>query len=353
MHLDKYPFGVAALLGGLRQYLGAPSLRLVDIQELPMPTVLPGKDRDGVDQTVLRPFSAEVDLDGQQHTLGLMLYENAPRWAVRREHGLYRFLGYHLPILVPGFIAADPDKGWIVLEVLDDLRHPEKWDVDDYREAVDNLAMLHDRYWGLEEDLDTFDWLWRPLDRDYAALCVAIETAVQKLAAQPLAELSSPRYQTAFQALLENLGQIVAPLRSEVLTLAHGQYWAGTVARPLAGRQIVTYWRHAAIAPAILDVVNFHQYTLAHLKPALPLEAAIARYRVQLSERQGKRLWSDADWDRLWNHALLFNFAAYWLERLANFAPELYTAAHKRVESVWLTPTLNALEKYLNVHLPP
>ena len=113
VRLDDYPFGHSDLLGGLRRYLGAPTLRLLSLQDLPRTTMPPGSPYDQ------RAFVAEIELDSETHQLALNLHEGPPT-SIRREQGMYRFLAPHLPILVPGFIASDDLKGWLILEQLDE-----------------------------------------------------------------------------------------------------------------------------------------------------------------------------------------------------------------------------------------
>jgi hypothetical protein len=287
--LDDYPFGHVALLRGLRRYLDTQDLHLLNVEDMPPPAFMPGSHGE---MSALRAFVVELQLSNSQHRLGLTVLQSEPE-VMRREHGFYKRLAEHLPIIVPGYVIGDDTEGWLILEGLSDLRPPEHWTVDDYREAVDNLALLNDRFWGLEEDLDNFMCLWRPLDQDYPSVRDNIWQASQTLIDQiPHPQLDSSRSKTTFHVLAEQLETIKAPLLEQSLTLTHGSYWAGNIARPLDGRQIITQWRYAAIAPAILDVVMFYQTTLNHLQPAMSLDAAIERYRAQLAQRQGKTIWS-------------------------------------------------------------
>jgi hypothetical protein len=318
---------------------------------MPLPAVLPGTYGDSAGGYILRPFVVELSLNQSTYRLGLVLQESDPVMS-RREHGFYRRLAAHLPIIVPGFVIGD-DTGWLVLEGLSDLCPPEKWNVDDYREAVDNLAILHDRFWGLEEDLDNFMCLWRPLDVDYPDVQVTIHDAAHKLIDTPSHPLlDTPRHKATFEHLSAQLDQIKDPLLQQPLTLTHGSYWAGNIARPLDGRQIITHWQYAAIAPVILDVVMFYQSTLSHLKPAMAIEAAIERYRAQLAQRQGKAHWTDSQWEMLWDYALMWLFAIHWLPRLAEMPPEKYEPIHERVQERWIVPVQQAMEKQLGVILP-
>ncbi|MFP4322718.1 MAG: hypothetical protein ACLFTK_09715 [Anaerolineales bacterium] len=355
MTFAAYPFGHAALLAGLRRYLGASTLRLVDIHPLPPAPVMLGQYGDVRPEETQQRLRVTIDLDGHgtHHDLGVMLYQ-APSEAIAREIGCYQVLdNLVLPVILPGFIAGDDLEGWLVLEDLEDLRAPDDWTVDDYREAVDNLALLHDRFWGLEEDLDNFIWLAQPLARDYAAVVERVGTAHDALATLPhFASLAQMHPSGLFATLVTALDDIAAPLRTAPQSLVHNVYWPGTIARPLDGRQMITHWREAAIGPPMLDLINFYQTTLGHLKPSLPLEAALARYRVQLGQRQRGSVWSDTAWALQWDHALLWNLAVEWLPRLPHLSAEAYTRLHDRLARLWYTPAQSALKRRLGVQLP-
>jgi len=353
LQLDNFPFGLAEILAGLRQYLGASGLNLVNIKDMPLPAVMPGSYGNRSEDYKLCSLIATVELNNQQHRLALTLNE-APFLSIQCEHGLYRYAeDIFLPLLVPGFVAGNAQSGWMVLEGLDDLRPPQDWENNDYREAIQNLALLHDRFWGLEEDLENFDWLGRPLDRDFPAIQKKVSEAVNTLTQQkPHSALDTHRYHKAFITLEEHLSRIVNPLRTQTPTLVHGTYWAGNIAQPLDGRQIVTHWQYAAIGPAILDLVTFHQSTVSHLQPSLPVEAALALYQVQIKKNRGKQLWTEDEWEMLWDYALMWLFAFHWLKRLADMPPTQYTKLHDKLETYWLNPVLKAIERQLNITLP-
>ncbi len=277
-----------------------------------------------------------LDIDGIQYELGAMLYQ-APQDAITREISNYRYLAGLAPVVMPGFIAGDA--GWLVIEDLEDLCAPDAWTVDDYREAVDQLALLHDRFMGLEVDLDNFFWLHQPLARDYHATCQQVYENLPQLDTPPPDDLA------LLHALGHHLDAIAAPLREATQTLLHRAYWPGHIARPEDGRQIVTHWREAGIGPPILDVLIFYQQTASHLTPSLPLEAALARYRVQLSQQQKRDLWPADAWAREWDHALLWQLATVWLPRLAGMSSAQYDEVHDRLARVWYAPARAALNR--------
>lgn len=350
MSLADWPFTQTDLLRGLRQYLAAPNLKLVAFKERATIPDLPGTLSDSSLFYKQRHLIVKVDLQGFQYDLGLTLHQAQVDF-IRREIGLYRRLAEHLPIIVPVFVNGDAkrdaEEGWFITVTQDDLRAPAAWNVDDYREAIDNLARLHDRFWGLAEDLDTFEWLEQPLGRDLIMKQVEANEALSKLQNDWPPLLDSPQYHAAFSTLANRLRSIAAPLLEEPFTLTHGEYWPGNIARPLDGNLMITRWHHAAIAPAILDIVLFNQMTTSHLNPAMALKAAVARYQIALTDYQKRPIWSEKRWELLWDHALMWQFTTQKLPWLAALPTQDYPKQHPKFEQAWLIPTLSAIGKRL------
>ncbi len=352
-----WPFSRPVLMAGLRRYLAAPRLALLDIQPMPLPKVLPGGVPDP--RSTLRGMSVGVEIDGVRRRLALVLKEAPVSQGGRvlstlgqREYGVYTRLAPHLPLLVPGLVAGEPAQGWIIVEALAGLRPPEAWTRADYKEAITNLAAMHDRFWGLGEDLAIFPWLGRPLDADYEETVMAAAEAVQALVrGERIPPLSTARLFLAFGALVQYADEIVAPLRRETYTLLHGDYWPGNIAQPVDGRQIVFDWQRASIGPAILDLVSFVHTTDMTLQPALSLDEAVALYRSEIARCVGD-VWDDERFALLWDHALLWLFLTYWLGRLATMSLEDYDLLPPRFERAWLHPVIQALERRLRVSLP-
>ncbi len=339
-------------MAGLRRYLAASSLRLLDITPVPLPDTFPGATATA-SGTRLTAISVGVRIDGQDQSLPLVLKEppvsrgRVLRAVGQREYGVYRRLAPHLPLLVPGLVAGDEAEGWVVLEALTGLRPAHEWTADDYVEAVLNLAALHDRFWGLADDLANLPWLARPLDTDYADTVVAAAEALQTLVLEErLPQLNHARYYELFAQLTRSADEIAAPLRAETATLIHGDYWPGNIARPLDGRQIVFDWQLAGIGPAVLDLVGFVQSVRMRLEPALPVEDMVALYleRCHALIRPG---WDDDHFQRLWDHALMWLFLAHWLGRLATVAPDSYDPVHARFSAVWLEPLAAVAQRRL------
>ena len=352
-----WPFSRPALMAGLRRYLDAPNLRLLDILPMSLPRALPGGSPSPL--SALRGMSVGVEIDGAQRRLPLVLKE-APvseggrvlAAIGRREFGVYQRLAPHLPLLVPGLVAGDPARGWIIVEALSGLRPSDQWTPDDYREAIVNLAAMHDRFWGLTEDLAIFAWLARPFEADYQPTIYAAADAVRVLVVdEHIPALSTPRNFYFFGHLVRHADEIAAPLREEVGTLLHGDYWPGNIARPLDGRQVVFDWQRAGIGAAILDLVNFVATTDMMLQPDLPRAEAIALYRAEMARRVAPD-WDDARFDLLWDHALLWHFLTHWLGRLAASSIEDYDLLPPGFERVWLHPAIAALERRMQVVIP-
>jgi len=353
----EWPFSRPTLMAGLRRYLDAPDLRLLDIQPIELPHALPGGSPDPL--STLRGMSVGVEVGGTARRLALVLKE-APvseggrvlSAVGRREYGIYQRLAPHLPLLVPGLVAGDPAQGWIIVEALTGLRPPDEWTRQDYIEAVVNLATMHDRFWGVADDLSMFPWLGRALEADYEATILAAAEAVQALVVEErIPALSSARNFFFFGQLVSYADEIAAPLREEVGTLLHGDYWPGNIARPIDGRQVVFDWQRAGIGPAMLALVIFCGTADLMLRPALPAEEAIALYRAEMTRRVQPG-WGDERFALLWDHALLWHFLTHWLGRLAASTVEDYDLLPPGFERVWLHPAMDALERRLHVTLP-
>lgn len=354
---SEWPFSRPALMAGLRRYLVAPSLELRDIQPMDLPAVLPGRSPHPF--STLRGMSVGVVIDGVAQRIALVLKE-APitddgrvlSALGQREYGVYQRLAPHLPLLVPGLVAGDPLQGWIIVEALTGLLSPDSWTTVDYQEAIYNLAIMHDRFWGLGEDLAMFPWLGRSIEADYRETVIAAAEAAKTLIQEePLVELATPRYYYAFGTLVQNADEIIAPLREETPTLLHGDYWPGNIACRINGRQIVFDWQLASIGPGILDLVIFVQTTAMSLQPTMPASDLIALYRGEMA-RCVQPAWDDERFDLLWDHALLWVFLSNWLRRLATLGPTGYAALSPRFTTCWLQPMIAAMERRLDLTLP-
>lgn len=348
----EWPFSRSELMAGLRRYLAASTLRLLEIKPIPLPLTMPGTSFAEESGTRLSAMSVGVRIDGDDYDLPLMLKQppvsrngRVLRAVGQREYGVYRLLAPHLPLLVPGLVAGDEAEGWVILEVLTGLRPATEWTVEDYEEALGNLVGMHDRFWGLFEVLATYPWLARLLEADFRDTVMAAQDAVQSLrhdTKHPALTL----YLDLFDRLTHAADAIAAPLRAETATLVHGDYWPGNIARPIDGRQIVFDWQLAGIGPAILDLVGLVQTTRLRLEPVMPSQAMIDLYRDR-ADHLFKPEWDDTTFHVLWDHALMWLFVARWLPRLATMPPNVYAHLHPRFREVWLETLVAAAERRL------
>lgn len=351
---QDWPFSRSALTAGLRRYLASSSLRVVGIQAIPLPNNITASSSAG---TTLRALSVRIQIEGEEQALTLLLKEPpvTARGRVltavgQREYGVYRKIAPLLPVLVPGFVAGDEGAGWIVLEAVTGLRPPAEWSAEDYREAVLNLAAMHERFWGAGEALAAFPWLARPLEADLDATISGIREAVRRLTMNNdrTPALSDARYLNLFVRLSRLVFAVVLPLQEEEHTLAHGDYWPGNIARPIDGRQMIFDWQRAGIGPAMLDLVGFAQSTRMSLEPAMPVEEMIRLYRETHTKSYG-RGWDDATFERLWDHSLMWLFMVNWLGRLATMKADDYERIRERFTAVWLEPVFAAADRRLPV----
>jgi len=349
---SEWPFSRSELTAGLRRYLGSTSLRVFDIQAMRLPDHIMASTGAG---TRLRAMSVTVQVDGEEQTVSLLLKEPPVTGRGRvlttvgqREYGVYRKIAPLLPVLVPGFIAGDEEKGWIVLEAVTGLRPPHEWVADDYREAILNIAAMHERFWGAGEALEAFPWLARPLDADYEITISALRAAVRRLTTNGAAvpALSDMTHLNLFIRLSRLADAVVLPLREETETLVHGDYWPGNIARPIDGRQMVFDWQLTGVGPAILDLVGFIQSSRMNLEPALSPDELIRLYR-ECHEKTLGHGWDTQHFERLWDHTLIWLFMVNWLGKLSTMTADDYERIRERFVAVWLEPVFGAVDRRL------
>ena len=227
----EWPFSLADVTAGLRRYFEDTSLRVTQIRPKTMPYRRPAIGR-------VRAMRVEFSTSVGSGTCELVVKE--PRGttrtglagAGRREVGVYRSLTGHLPLPTPTLIAASSIGDWLLLEAVQSVRDPSYWEKEDYIAAIEALTRLHDRFWGLETDLNVFQWLSRPIRADFevhvAAAAKAIERIVNQAQPEPLATV--PERMQVLAALTMQADQIVTPLLKQPSTLLHGDYWPGNIA---------------------------------------------------------------------------------------------------------------------------
>ncbi len=345
-----WAFSLGELTAGLRRRSGDPKLQVQEIESYDIGNLRPSIGR-------VRGLVVHASGNAGEHVFELVLKE--PLGETRtgtagvglREVSVYRYLADQLPLRVPQLVAAHPLGEWLVLKLLSEGREPGAWTADDYLLAVDQLNTLHDRFWGLGEDLTIYNWLARPLDSDFEIYVKAAAKGVQTIVEAPDSPLvrRDPDLPQLFGHLVLHADRIAAILREAPATLIHGEYWPGNIHLHLDGSLTVYDWQHAGIGPGVLDLVTFLQDSLWWFDP-LPVDPQelVARYRQGLAA-SGGHVWPDQEWEALWECALLWTFLAHWIDLLAAIPASLVETRYGLFESVWLEPLRAATER----HLPP
>lgn len=343
-----WPFSLSELTAGLRRYLDDPTLAITQVQSVAMPDRLP---------SIGRVRAVKVDFSGARGDSSQRLVAKEPQGttrtglagAGRREIGVYRSLASELPLQVPALVAASTSGDWLLMEEILLQRNPNQWEASDYQQAIEQLINLHDRFWGLEEDLTTFTWLGHPLRADFevhvAAAAKAIQGIVHKGEPAPIA--SHPERMSVLATLTTMADQVIAPLLEQPATLLHGDYWPGNIIINKNKDQVVLDWQLTGIGPGIIDLLVFVNKSIWWFDP-LPLgtEDIVDLYRQAIKKRTGLQ-WSDKEWAVLWDHALMWRFLQEWVDLLAATPPPLLEAQAKMLDEVWLDPVSQAVSERL------
>lgn len=345
--MTEWPFSTAELTAGLRRYLGQPGLRVAHLWEEPN-TARPAIG-------AIRGLGVKAEWLGGARQISLLVKE--PRGTTRaglagvgrREVGLYRSLASQLPVSTPAFIAGDPGGAWLILESLPPALPIEQWSADDYRRAVIELARLHDRFWGLAEDLANYPWLGRPFASDFEIHVMAAAQALEKIIFDDILQVITgwSERTSALARLIGETERVVEPLRAEPQTFLHGDYWPGNLAVLSGGRQVVYDWQLAGVGPGIVDLVVFIKKSLWWFE-SMPVEpeTLTSLYRAEIAKRAA-HAWTDEQWRRLWDHAVMWRFVQEWLDLLAALPPALIQARSNLLEEVWILPVVSAVERQL------
>ena len=349
-----WPFPVSELTAGLRRRLQHPGLRVLEMWQEPMP------GRSGIG--TLRGLGVEVQwqLPGpraDQNRQRMSFVVKEPVGATRaglagvglREVGLYKSLAGQLPLATPGLIAADPAGGWLVMERLPPGRPTEAWTAADYRAAAAALARLHDRFWGLEEDLSYYPWLGRPLTADFAIHLQAAQAATERIVQQsaPSILAAQPTRLKALRHMLAHAEQVIEPLRHAPQTLLHGDYWPGNLSILPDGRIAAFDWQLSGLGPGVIDLlvlINNGRWWAGDL-PVQPGDL-VTDYRAALAAAPGYE-WPDDQWKLLWDHALMWRFMQEWLDLLAAMPAALVEARAPLLDEIWVRPVTEAIERRL------
>jgi hypothetical protein len=347
--MTAWPFTNAQLTAGLRRYFADSSIRLRSFGEAPLTAGAEGN------YATVRGLRVEYDSGGPALSVECVVKE--PRGVSRpglaggglREVGVYRSLAPQLPMQTPALIAADNAGSWMVLEAVAVDIPLEKWSADDYRRAVKTLADLHERFWGLSDDLAVYPWLSRPLANDFEIYVYAAVSAMEKMMRDNLHQLITGSLET-----LTGLGQILTQvermaerLRAAPHTLLHGDFRPANIALQEAEEMVVFDWQLVGVGPGMLDLiafVNACRWERADL-PVAPDEL-IQLYRGEMALRVGAQ-WSDDEWAELMDHALMWRFIQEMLGWVANASPETFAMHEARFRDIWLGPVLEATNRRL------
>jgi hypothetical protein len=334
-----WPFSRSELMAGIRRMTGDPKLQLEDIQKYDLPQRRP---------SIGRIRGLEVNCKGEKEKLTIQLVLKEPQGTTRtgtagvglREVSVYQVLAEQLPVRTPRLISAHPLGDWMVLELLPPGRLHQMWTAEDYTLALDELIILHDRFWGLGGDLTIYNWLARPLDSDFDIYVRAAAAGVEYLIddAPPALFAKDPQLAQLLGRLVVHADQIAAPLNQAPATFIHGDYWPGNLHLDEEGGLTIIDWQQAGIAPGVLDLVTFIQMSRWWFDPLpLTVEDIVAYYREGIAQAVGFE-WTETDWEALWDHALLWTFIAHWIDLVVTIPESLVETRLASFEEIWLGP---------------
>jgi hypothetical protein len=342
-----WPFSQADLSAGLRRYYSDPSIWVREVRPITLRHIQPSIGRLRAARVTFRGKAGE-----QQERFVVKEPRGTTRTGLagagRREVGVYRHLVSELPMRTPRMVAASDSGDWLVLEARTPLRPPARWTIDDYESAMRALAELHDRFWGLGEDLGVYPWLSRPTEADFSVHVTAAANSLQRIVdrGQPAGVANWSEKLHTLAHLILHADQIIEPLRQEPATLLHGDYWPGNILVHEGG-QLVFDWQLTAVGPAVLDVVAFVLKTEWWFE-RMPLSAdGVARlYRRSLQEKSGQA-WEEGRWQQLWDHAVMWRFLQEWLDLFAASPDTLLETRAADLERLWFGPLARAARRLL------
>ena len=341
-----WPFSRAQLTAGLRNHNADNKLTIREIKEFELPDRRP---------SVGRIRGLEVVCQGSAGRSRYQLVLKEPQGTTRagmagvgrREVAFYHNLAEQIPIGVPVLLADQPDGEWMVFEYIQMDLVSHQWTVDQYLLAIENLVTLHDRFWNLGDDLGIYNWLGRPLTRDFEIYLQAATNGAQRLLKR--GSLPIFHHETGYLKMLQDLighaGVIAQELRKVPATLIHGDYWPGNLIQAPSGNILALDWQMVGIGPGLLDLVKFVQASLWNFSP-LPLSqsALTSRYRKSLAEKNSFT-WAEKEWQRDWNFALLWVFLTEWVDLFAYIPASMLETRQADIQSIWLDPVNEAIRR--------
>jgi hypothetical protein len=313
-----------------------------------------------------RLLTVEFDTEAGQRLAWSAVYRfegdgPLPVWcaSAAREARFYQTLAPHLPVETPRLIHAEPDEGWLLVEVLPRGRPDRSWRLHDYHAVLEDLAALHAAFWD-GRGLDKHNWLTQPIDRNTLSLLDEGRTAWRKLHDQvPLPpDLFTRRGMRYLRTLLEDPSPVLSVLRELPRTLLHRNLWVGNIrligpgTGPLTmrrrGRRVFFDWRLAGIGPAPLDVVILLESSDWWYGPLpAPRCTLEAHYLHSLNAHLSQPLDADLYWRALDAANLWYQIIAG-LPALARPESSLYLRLNfEAFHRAWWGPMLNAARRLL------
>jgi hypothetical protein len=340
----SWAFSKSELMAGLRHYTNDQTLRILDLTSHTIPFHRPGRGRIRGFRAICESTQGQISFDMVlKESLGVTRAGTAS--AGWREVSLYRNLVDQFPIHVPELVTADPSGDWLVLNLVPGFQSPENWGEAEYLMAIDHLVKLHDRFWGLSEDLSTYNFLARPLDADFEIYAQAARNGLHQLQ-NPSSEsllAQDKDLVNALEILVIQINQIAAILRNEPATLLHGDYWPGNLIVYSPENLYIIDWQLAAIGPAVLDLQCFIQNSLWFFeKIQVEPVQLIERYREKLFQANGWS-WSDEHWSAAMDYAILWNFISEWSDLLAVIPNSLLLTRRELLDKIVLEPVYAAI----------
>jgi Ser/Thr protein kinase RdoA (MazF antagonist) len=341
----RWPFTISALTAGVRRHLKDFTVEIIEIQSHSIPQQRSSLSSIRGMRVICKTSQGTQTLDMvvKQAFASSRAGSASAGW---RERSLYSSMMDFIPIKIPTMVAADQQGEWLVLNLLPGGRLAERWGQADYMLAVEQMAVLHERFWGLGEDLANYNWLGRPLDSEVQFLIASAQAGLNRLwqapATHPLrAELAT------FDRLISYARVIATRLRELPTTLLHGDFWPGNLIIYPDKTLYALDWQMAAIGPAILDLVIFTQKSLWQFE-ILPTSVSrlTAHYRGLLQNTLNIQ-WTDQVWDAYWDHAMMWLFLADWMEVLGRAPVSVINTHQAALERVWLRPLQVAVERWL------
>jgi hypothetical protein len=344
--MSDWPFTWLELTAGLRRYLADPTLRVVNVCEEPPPLALGA--------TPVRGVGIDVERYGHpEHYSYLVTRPPEVRFGLsgggKSEVGFFRSQTFPLPIDLPELVTADPAGTWVMLEPYPPRYPAEEWLPADYSQAVLDLASFQDRYWAMEDDLATYPWVAFPLKNHFVTIILAAAQALPTIIQEGRPELisGSRDHLATLARLITQADGIAEFLKTTPQTLLHGNYWPGSISIDEDGRRVIYDWQSVSVGPGVLDLASF--VIKSQVYCGLPQASAyelimLYRYKLAIQVRQ---VWSETEWQKLWDYALMWRFLQEQLLTWADPQTPLDEARDKLIEKLWLGPVTQAAGRWL------